>query len=156
MLILSRTKLNQGTPSGIPFVSLTERGFAFATNWGHLLRKRKSTSLDTITWLFWFIFYRYFLICALFSPARITVPIPDPALAGSNQKKRKLIIDSRRSQPKAATLPSLPLLDGLSSENMSAAVTNLSDEVAYGRQNHMNVSMPLYLYVPVVVSHFFP
>lgn len=65
-------------------------------------------------------------------------------------EKQKLIIALRRSQAKAATLPSLPMLDGLSSENMSAAVTNLSDEAAYVRQNHINVSRLLYFYVPLL------
>ena len=72
---------------------------------------------------------------------------PIPANAAINRKKRKLYIDSQRCRKKAASLLNLPLLDGSCTENMCAAVTDLSDEPAYAGPNSFDVSIFLLIYI---------
>ena len=72
------------------------------------------------------------------------MPDPVPAHAAFNRKKRKLIIDSQRET--TPTLPSLPFLDGSSSEDISI-VTDLSNEAAYTKPNHTDVGILPFVYV---------
>ena len=75
------------------------------------------------------------------------MPEPIKANAAINRKKRKMIVDSTRSQKQAASLPSHPLSDESCLENTFSAVTDLSNGAAYARPEHIDVSILLLIYV---------
>ena len=79
------------------------------------------------------------------------MPVPGPALAAFNSKKHKLIVDSRRPQSEVATLPSL----GSSSKYICAVVTDRSDGYVYVSPIHIDVSLLMSFYFPIMFLNYF-